>query len=187
MTLSTALFLFTINLHAYSTVICSIIAHMFMSISYQNFFFFGFPYISLVVYLLLCICFIDYYSILDNMWYRVICDDVKPGKLVKVHSVDLGIVAYLSTGNMKKLPIELTFHPIHVYECILGNYLSFMLHKCNKYIVFFFFLDCSNVDIEKLKLLKEYENTDFEFTIVKNLGHRNCYLINCPLLENILQ
>lgn len=51
------------------------------------------------------------------------CDRVKSGKLVQVYSVDLGTVAFLNTRVIRKLPIELTFHPIHVYKCFLGNYL----------------------------------------------------------------
>jgi len=66
------------------------------------------------------------------MWYRVICDQIKPGALAKVHSIDLGNVAYLSSRNMKKLPEELLFHPTHVSLCILGVYLLIF--------VFFFFV-----------------------------------------------
>lgn len=58
------------------------------------------------------------------MWYRIISDIIKPGKLAKVHSVDLGNIAFLNSKNMKKLPLELLFHPVHVYLCILGKYLT---------------------------------------------------------------
>lgn len=37
------------------------------------------------------------------------------------------------------------------------------------------------------ELLKQYENTDCEITVVKSLGGKNHYSINCPFLENILQ
>lgn len=53
------------------------------------------------------------------MWYRVLCDKPKPGHLTYVHAVDLGNVALLNIKNMKELPEELLFHPIHVYRCIL--------------------------------------------------------------------
>lgn len=62
------------------------------------------------------------FIILDGIWYRVICDQVKPGKLVKVHSIDLGIIAYLNTRNLKKLQAELLFEPAHVALCLLGKY-----------------------------------------------------------------
>lgn len=62
------------------------------------------------------------FYLLDGMWYRVICDQMKPGSLVKVHSIDLGNIAYLNTRNLKKLPLELLFHPTHVSLCILGKF-----------------------------------------------------------------
>lgn len=55
------------------------------------------------------------------MWYRIVCDELKPDKLTKVHSVDLGNVAFLNSKKMKKIPFDFTFHPGHVYLCILGN------------------------------------------------------------------
>lgn len=55
------------------------------------------------------------------MWYRIVCDEIKPGELAKVHFIDLGTVAFLNSKNMKKFPIDLIFHPIHVYQCILGK------------------------------------------------------------------
>lgn len=66
--------------------------------------------------------YIYVFIILDGIWYRVICDQVKPGVLVKVHSIDLGIVAHLNTRNLKKLPGELLFEPTHVALCLLGKY-----------------------------------------------------------------
>jgi len=56
------------------------------------------------------------------MWYRVICDQIKPGESAKVHSIDLGSIAYLNSRNTKKLPEELLFHPTHVSLCILGKH-----------------------------------------------------------------
>lgn len=47
---------------------------------------------------------------------------MKPGELAKVHSVDLGNIAYLSSRNIKPLPAELLFHPTHVALCILGKH-----------------------------------------------------------------
>ncbi|XP_016658697.1 uncharacterized protein LOC100167275 isoform X2 [Acyrthosiphon pisum] len=103
----------------------------------------------------------------DGMWYRVICDQMKPGELVKVHSVDLGNIAYLNSRNIKKLPAELLFHPTHVALCILDN--SIQINEKNK------------------ELLEKYENTDCELTIVKSLGGKNHYLFNCPFIEEVLQ
>jgi len=40
---------------------------------------------------------------------------------------------------------------------------------------------------KNLELLKDHENTDCEMTVVKSLGGKNHYSINCPFLENILQ
>ncbi|XP_022174799.1 uncharacterized protein LOC111036859 [Myzus persicae] len=103
----------------------------------------------------------------DGMWYRVICDQMKPGELVKVHSVDLGNIAYLNSRNIKKLPEELLFHPTHVSLCILDSSIQ--------------------INDEKMELLQKYENTDCELTIVKSLGGKNHYLFNCPFIEEILQ
>lgn len=103
----------------------------------------------------------------DGKWYRVICDQVKPGVLVKVHSIDLGIVAHLNTRNLKKLPAELLFEPTHVALCLLDSSIQ--------------------VNEKNIESLKKYENTDCEVTVVKNLGGKNHYSINCPFLENILQ
>lgn len=55
------------------------------------------------------------------MWYRIVCDDIKPGQLAKVHSIDLGTIAFLNCKNIKRFSTELIFHPIHVYQCILGK------------------------------------------------------------------
>jgi len=79
-----------------------------------------FYYIIIVLYLIT-----DFIFILDGMWYRIICDQLKPGELARVHSVDLGNVAFLNSKNMKKLSIELLFHPVHVYLCILGKLLNY--------------------------------------------------------------
>lgn len=57
------------------------------------------------------------------MWYRVICDQLRPGELAKVHSVDLGTIALLGSRNLKRLPLELMFHPVHAYLCYLGKFL----------------------------------------------------------------
>ncbi|XP_060876252.1 uncharacterized protein LOC132949399 isoform X3 [Metopolophium dirhodum] len=103
----------------------------------------------------------------DGMWYRVICDQMKPGELVKVHSVDLGNIAFLSSRNIKKLPEELLFHPTHVALCILNNSIE--------------------INEKKIELLEKYENTDCEITIVKSLGGKNHYTFNCPFIEEILQ
>lgn len=128
-------------------------------------------------------------SILDGMWYRIICDTLKPGKLVKVHSIDLGNVAFLNSKNMKKLPAELLFHPVHVYLCILGTYSfhSFMNINinCNWY---YNFLDTSiNLNSINVEKLKKYENTDCEFTVQKKLGGKNHYLIKCPFFDDLLK
>ncbi|XP_022170007.1 uncharacterized protein LOC111033534 [Myzus persicae] len=103
----------------------------------------------------------------DGMWYRVICDQMKPGELVKVHSVDLGNIAYLNSKNLKKLPEELLFHPTHVSLCILDSSIQ--------------------INEKKMELLRKYENTDCELTIVKSLDGKNHYLFNCPLIEEVLQ
>ncbi|XP_060847831.1 uncharacterized protein LOC132927329 [Rhopalosiphum padi] len=103
----------------------------------------------------------------DGMWYRVICDQMKPGSLVKVHSIDLGNIAYLNTRNLKKLPLELLFHPTHVSLCILDS--SIQINEKN------------------IEILQKYENTDCEVTVLKSLGGKNHYLINCPFFEEILQ
>ncbi|KAF0751710.1 Uncharacterized protein FWK35_00019435 [Aphis craccivora] len=103
----------------------------------------------------------------DGLWYRVICDQLKPGLLVKVHSIDLGIVAHLNTRNLKKLPAELLFEPTHVALCLLDSSIP--------------------INGKNLELLKDHENTDCEMTVVKSLGGKNHYSINCPFLENILQ
>ncbi|CAI6361930.1 unnamed protein product [Macrosiphum euphorbiae] len=103
----------------------------------------------------------------DGMWYRVICDQMKPGELAKVHSVDLGNIAYLSSRNIKPLPAELLFHPTHVALCILDNSIQ--------------------ITEKSIALLEKYENTDCELTIVKSLGGKNHYLVNCPFIEEILQ
>ncbi|XP_025208243.1 uncharacterized protein LOC112603736 [Melanaphis sacchari] len=103
----------------------------------------------------------------DGLWYRVICDQMKPGELVKVHSIDLGNVAYLNTTNLKRLPEELMFCPTHVYLCILDP--SIQINENN------------------IELLQKYENTDCELTILKSLGGKNHYLFNCPFFEEILQ
>ncbi|VVC34737.1 Tudor domain,RNA recognition motif domain [Cinara cedri] len=103
----------------------------------------------------------------DGMWYRVVCDTLKPGELTKVHSIDLGNVAFLNCHNIRKIPLELLFEPSHVYLC---------------------FLDTSiKIDKDKVKLLKEYENTDCEITIVEDLFEKNHYLIKCPFIEDLLK
>lgn len=61
------------------------------------------------------------------MWYRVLCSETKAGHLTSVHAVDLGNVAFLNNVNMKKLPEEMLFHPIHVYRCVLSKLCSIML------------------------------------------------------------
>jgi len=55
--------------------------------------------------------------------------------------------------------------------------------KCN-YMVLLFSENCK-LDMNKLKLLQKYENTDCEFTVIKSFGDQ--YLISCPFLETILQ
>lgn len=62
------------------------------------------------------------------MWYRIACDKLTPGELTQVHSVDAGNVAFLNSKNMKKLPIELLFHPSHVYRCILGTFFMILYY-----------------------------------------------------------
>lgn len=76
------------------------------------------------------------------MWYRIKCENLKPGQLAEVYSIDLGIVAFLSFRNMKKLPVEFLFHPSHVYRCILGAvfYYSFIL--CGRFIYIVLKLFC---------------------------------------------
>lgn len=59
--------------------------------------------------------------------------------------------------------------------------------KIKYFLVTLFSEDFIEMDEKKLKLLRTYENTDIEFTIVKNLGGKNHYLIKCPFLENILK
>lgn len=54
------------------------------------------------------------------MWYRIKCEYSKAGELAEVYAIDLGIVAYLSYRNIKKLPAEMLFHPNHVYQCVIG-------------------------------------------------------------------
>lgn len=73
------------------------------------------------------------------MWYRVTCDKLEAGKLVQVHSVDLGTVAFLNSANMKKLPVELIFHPIHVYKCILGKLFTIQVAQVPCIYYWFFF------------------------------------------------
>ncbi|XP_050425594.1 uncharacterized protein LOC126836355 isoform X2 [Adelges cooleyi] len=102
----------------------------------------------------------------DGSWYRVVCEKTRPGEPAKTYSVDLGNVAYLHTRNTKKIPEEVICHPIHVYCCFLEN--------------------IDEIDLEKSKLLKRYENTEVDCTIIKNLNNKNYYLIKCPFLENIL-
>lgn len=55
------------------------------------------------------------------MWYRVVCNEQIPGHLTGVHAVDLGNVALLKSTHMKEMPVELLFHPMHVYRCILSK------------------------------------------------------------------
>lgn len=65
------------------------------------------------------------------MWYRVLTGILKPGELTKVYSIDLGNVAYLIPTNMKKLPLELNFHPAHVYQCMLGKIIFHNISSTN--------------------------------------------------------
>ncbi|XP_025425814.1 uncharacterized protein LOC112694531 isoform X1 [Sipha flava] len=102
----------------------------------------------------------------DGMWYRIKCENVKAGELAEVYSIDLGIVAFLSFRHIKKLPAELLFHPSHVFRCILDS--------------------TKPIQTNKLQLLQKYENTDCEFTVVKNLDDEDYYSISCSFLEDIL-
>lgn len=57
------------------------------------------------------------------------------------------------------------------------------------FVIILFFIIIENIDeidLEKSKLLKRYENTEVDCTIIKNLNNKNYYLIKCPFLENIL-
>jgi hypothetical protein len=49
------------------------------------------------------------------------------------------------------------------------------------------FLDSTKpIQTNKLQLLQKYENTDCEFTVVKNLDDEDYYSISCSFLEDIL-
>jgi len=50
------------------------------------------------------------------------------------------------------------------------------------------FLDSSiQINEKNIEILQKYENTDCEVTVLKSLGGKNHYLINCPFFEEILQ
>lgn len=123
------------------------------------------------------------------MWYRVVCNQLKGGHLTGVHSVDLGNVALLKSIHMKEMPVEFLFHPIHVYQCILGKLfainITFFVTLYNKICINIFLAPSIIIDANKLKILQQYENTDCEVTIVNN--DENYYLIKCPFIENILR
>lgn len=36
-------------------------------------------------------------------------------------------------------------------------------------------------------MLEQFENTDIEFTVVKNLNDKNHYAIKCPFFEGLLK
>lgn len=119
------------------------------------------------------------------MWYRVTCGEVKAGELTQVHLVDVGNVAFLNSKNMKKLPIDLMFHPSHVYRCILSNNFILQISNMIWHNIIYFSETTKKINANKLKVLEEYENTDCEFTVIKKWGD-NEYLIKFPWIEDIL-